>query len=114
MSPLILTNWFKSKTGFAVGVAMAFSGLGGIVMNPVGSVLIDQFGWRTAYLIFAGIGALCMLPFTAVVLERRPEDWANSRIRRKMMGYPLLTAGRKFQIVDDLPNWREGPFYGFS
>jgi MFS family permease len=74
MSPLILTNWFKSKTGFAVGMAMAFSGLGGIVMNPVGNMLIGQFGWRTTYLIFACIGAFCMIPFTAFVLERRPED----------------------------------------
>ena len=95
MSPLILTNWFKSKTGFAVGVAMAFSGLGGIVMNPVGSVLIDQFGWRTAYLIFAGIGALCMLPFTAFVLERRPEDMGEQPYSEENDGLPAADGGKK-------------------
>jgi hypothetical protein len=40
MSPLILTNWFKSKTGFAVGVAWHFPAWAGFVMNPVGSVLM--------------------------------------------------------------------------
>jgi hypothetical protein len=31
-----------------------------------------------------------------------------------MMVYPLLTTGRKFQSVDDLPNWLERPvFMGF-
>ncbi len=74
MSPVLLTNWFKARTGFAVGIAMACSGLGGIVMNPVGNALIESMGWRATYLIFAGIGAVCMLPFTAFALERCPQD----------------------------------------
>ena len=74
MSPILLTNWFKARTGFALGIAMAFSGLGGIVMNPVGNALIEAIGWRTTYMIFAGIGAVCILPFTVAVLERCPQD----------------------------------------
>ncbi|HRX59030.1 MAG TPA: MFS transporter [Eubacteriales bacterium] len=74
MSPILLTNWFFKRRGFAVGMAMAFAGLGGIVMNPLGNALIESLGWRAAYLIFAGIGAACILPFTLFVLKRRPED----------------------------------------
>jgi MFS family permease len=74
MSPILLTNWFTDRTGFAIGVAMAFSGLGGIVMNPVGNAIIQAFGWRIGYLAFAAIGAVFLLPFIAFVLERSPED----------------------------------------
>ncbi len=74
MSPILLTNWFSEKTGFAIGVAMAFSGLGGIVMNPVGNAIIQAFGWRVGYLAFAAIGAVFLLPSTLFVLERSPED----------------------------------------
>ncbi len=74
LSPILLTNWFYRKRGFAVGMAMAFSGLGGIVMNPLGNAMIAAQGWRSAYLLFAGIGAICILPFTLFVLQRRPED----------------------------------------
>ena len=74
MSPILLTNWFHKRRGFAVGMAMAFAGLGGIVMNPLGNALIESLGWRAAYLIFAGIGAVCILPVTLFVLKRCPGD----------------------------------------
>jgi len=73
LSPIILTNWFRDRTGFAVGTAMAFSGLGGMVMSPVGTWLIDAYGWRAAYLVFAAVGAVTMIP-AALMLVRAPED----------------------------------------
>lgn len=74
MSPIILSNWFKDKLGLAIGIAMAFSGLGGVVMNPIGTWFINTWGWRVAYLLMAIIGLTCILPFTLFVLKIKPQD----------------------------------------
>jgi MFS family permease len=70
----VLNNWFVKKRGFAVGLAMTFSGLGGAVMNPVLAWVIQSFGWRTAYLVNAGITGAIVLPFLIFVLRLRPSD----------------------------------------
>ena len=74
MPPIILNNWFVKKRGFAVGVAMTFSGLGGAVMNPVLAWIIHSFGWRTAYLANALLTGLIVLPFLIFVIRLKPSD----------------------------------------
>lgn len=74
LSPIVLSNWFHKKRGFAVGIAMSFSGVGGAVMNPFGTWLIDVLGWRWAYVILGGIALLCMLPFALTFLHYHPSE----------------------------------------
>ena len=74
MSPIILRNWFAKKSGFAVSIAMSFSGFGGIVINPMGNWLINLLGWRTAAVIIAVVGAALTLPFSLHILHIRPAD----------------------------------------
>lgn len=73
-APIILANWFYKRTGFAVGFAMAFSGLGGVVFNPIISYAVALWGWQTAYLVYAGLAALVTLPFLIFVMRYKPED----------------------------------------
>lgn len=71
---IILKRWFKEKYGMALGISTAFTGIGGMIMNPVGAHLIEACGWRTTALILAGISALCSLPFTLFVMKKCPEE----------------------------------------
>ncbi|MEG1873714.1 MAG: MFS transporter, partial [Ruthenibacterium sp.] len=73
-APIIIGNWFAKKSGLATGIAMACSGLGGAVMNPVGSYIIAHWGWRSAYLVLAGVCLLLVLPFTLFVVRFQPSD----------------------------------------
>lgn len=73
-APVILANWFYKRSGFAVGFAMAFSGLGGVIFNPLISAAIAAWGWQTAYLVYAGSAAVVSLPFLIFVLRFKPED----------------------------------------
>lgn len=73
-APLILSNWFKKRLGFAVGLAMAFSGLGGIVFNPLISAALASWGWQTAYLVYAGIAWIVSMPFLVFVIRFKPAD----------------------------------------
>ena len=73
-APYILGNWFKKKTGLAVGLSAAFSGLVGVVGNPVGNAVIQRLGWRYGSFIFGAVSLLMMLPVSVFLLRARPED----------------------------------------
>ena len=73
-TPILIGNWFQSHKGLALGVAMSFSGIGGAVLGPVFTLLIQGLGWREAYFVAAVVMALLVLPWTLFVFKLRPED----------------------------------------
>ena len=74
MPPIILSNWFVKKRGFAIGIAMMFSGLGGAIMNPALAWIIESFGWRVAYVANSLIAGAVVLPFFMFVILLKPSD----------------------------------------
>ncbi|SHN88271.1 MFS transporter [Desulfitobacterium chlororespirans] len=72
--PILINNWFKSKTGFALGLALAFSGVGGAIINPINQYFISNFGWRTGYIALALISLAVSLPFFLFVVRFKPSD----------------------------------------
>jgi len=72
--PVVLNNWFATKNGLVIGIAMAASGLAGAVFSPVLSSLIVSMGWRKTA-VFNGVSAflLIVLP-TLFLLVRTPEE----------------------------------------
>jgi MFS family permease len=72
--PIMLLNWFKKRTGLIMGIAMCFSGVGGIVLSTLYAMLISAFAWRTAYIIAGVILLVLTLPFTAFVFAMKPSD----------------------------------------
>lgn len=74
--PTLINAWCVKKVGFFVGLCMAFTGIGGVIFNPIGTALINSGaeGWRTAYLVFAAIILIGTLPFTLLVVRNKPAD----------------------------------------
>ena len=74
--PNLINAWFVKRVGFFVGLCMAFTGIGGVIFNPVGTALIagGTEGWRTAYLVFGVIILVGTLPFTLLVVRNTPAD----------------------------------------
>ncbi|WP_322155662.1 MFS transporter [Paratractidigestivibacter sp.] len=74
--PTLINAWCVKKVGFFIGLCMAFTGIGGVIFNPVGTALINSGaeGWRTAYLVFGIIVLVGTLPFTLLVVRSRPAD----------------------------------------
>lgn len=73
-APVLLTNWFHKKSGTAIGISAAFSGLVGMMGSSGLGAAIPVFGWRVCY---AATGLICIaliLPFSIFVLRYRPED----------------------------------------
>ena len=71
-TPILLGNWFHKKTGLVTGIATACSGIGGAIFAPTLTALIEQFGWRYAYIIAAVCVLIICLPFTTTVLHFNP------------------------------------------
>lgn len=74
LAPSIINRWFKAKTGLFLGITMAFSGIGSIALNPVGTMIIENYGWRSGYLVFGCVLLLLVLPFAAFGLKNHPSD----------------------------------------
>jgi MFS family permease len=74
--PTLLNRWFKKNVGFFLGLCMAFTGIGGVIFNPVGGAIIASGpeGWRTAYLVFGVLSLVIALPFTLFVVRDHPSD----------------------------------------
>ena len=72
--PLLINNWFYKKTGFALGIALAMSGIGGSVFAVLVGSIIENAGWRAGYMTIAGLVAVIVLPFSVFVLRLRPAD----------------------------------------
>lgn len=70
----VVTNWFKEKQGLAMAVAMAGSGVGGLIFSPLINTLILAFGWQITFFILAAIILVITLPFSIFVIRLSPEQ----------------------------------------
>lgn len=74
--PTLINAWCKVRVGFFVGLCMAFTGIGGVIFNPIGTAIIatSDEGWRLSYLAFGVIILIITLPFTLFIVRSKPED----------------------------------------
>jgi MFS family permease len=51
-------RWFVRRRGFASGLAVSGIGVGTLVMPPLATLLIEDLGWRGAYLALGGLAVV--------------------------------------------------------
>ena len=69
-----VAKWFVVKRGRAMAIAIAGAPLGTVIGIFVAQMLIDNVGWRGAWLVF-GVGVWgVMVPLFAIFMRRIPED----------------------------------------
>ena len=66
-------RWFARKRGLMVGIVSSGAGVGQLIVSPLASHLIIDFGWRTSYLIL-GITSLAAIVATAQIYKRDPSQ----------------------------------------
>ena len=71
--PILINMWFIEKKGFAMGIAMAFSGVAGMIGSIIVGYTIPLLGWRVSYLILAAIGLGIYVP-AMLFLVRTPQE----------------------------------------
>jgi MFS family permease len=63
-------GWFVHHRAVAVGLAVAGIGVGTMVLSPTSAALIDRYGWRDTYVVFAIAGTAVLL--VCIPLAARP------------------------------------------
>ncbi len=69
-----VARWFIKRRGMMSGIVKVGTGAGQFFVPLAATMLISEFGWRTAYLMVGGF-ALVVLVLLAQVLKRDPRDF---------------------------------------
>lgn len=72
----VLGKWFHTKYGFVIGLCFAMTGVGGVIFNLIGQVILgpDLTGWRSLYQIFGIVIFLTSVPWQLMFLKRTPQE----------------------------------------
>ena len=70
----LITNWFKKARGTAISIALAGSGIGGAIISPILTMVIQNMGWRPAFVIFGIVMIVVEVPVALFLMRPRPED----------------------------------------
>lgn len=71
---MLIANWFNRKRGIAMGTAFMGTSLGGMIMNPVNTYLLQTYGWRKSYVILGIAMTLVTVPVVLLVIRTRPSE----------------------------------------
>lgn len=71
---IIIKNWFIEKQGLAMSIALAGTGLGGMIMSPIINSMILTHGWRFAYQALAVLILVLVLPLALIFIKKKPQD----------------------------------------
>lgn len=69
-----LAKWFVDLRGRAVAWSAMGVSMAGVILTPLSAWLIDGWGWRNAWRVFAVLAATLVVPI-AFIMRRAPEDF---------------------------------------
>lgn len=72
-SASLIGNWFIKRRGFVYGIVMCCSGISASVFSPIINMIIQSYGWRTAYL-FVGIASFAVILPASLIMRKKPSD----------------------------------------
>jgi MFS family permease len=74
----LISRWFTTRRGLALGVMMCGTGTGGILWPVIGQGLIDRVGWRVSYALLGGAVLLIAVPVLLLFLKEPSQPEASS------------------------------------
>ena len=70
----VIIAWFAKRRGLALGISLAGFGVGATLIPSLAQFIIENWGWRVAYLVFAGLILLVSLPLTWLLMRETPRE----------------------------------------
>ncbi|MET0503098.1 MAG: MFS transporter [Candidatus Binatia bacterium] len=70
----LISFWFVRRRATAIGIASMGQGMGALIMVPLTQFLIDRIGWRSTFVVTAGLILIAIVPANALFQRRSPQD----------------------------------------
>ncbi|MCY4364021.1 MAG: MFS transporter [Gammaproteobacteria bacterium] len=74
----VLIAWFERRRGIALGISLAGFGVGAMLVPVVAQLMIENYGWRMAYIGFAAAVFVLALPMALFVMKETPEEMGSA------------------------------------
>lgn len=71
---VLVSNWFVRNRGTAIGIVLTGTSIGGVVIPPIATPVIEMFGWRTAMMSLSLMIWLILAPAIVLLVRSRPSD----------------------------------------
>ena len=68
----LLARWFVRRRTFVLGLVVAGSSLGGLILIPFSAYLVELFNWRVSWIALGAIVTVIALPLGITVLRNDP------------------------------------------
>ena len=69
----IINRWFTRNTALITSIVLGCSGLTGAILSPLVSAFLQRAGWRSGYLLCAGMIAILNIPALVLPFGLSPE-----------------------------------------
>ena len=79
-SVVLVSNWFPSRRGTALGILLTGTSVGGVVIPPIATPLIASYGWRTAMILVSLIVWLVLAPAIFFLVKDRPHESSSDEV----------------------------------
>lgn len=70
----LVTNWFNKRRGTALGIAATGISVSGVIMPFVSAAIIEAYGWRQGFLVYAFFTAFIVVPIVLRLVISSPEE----------------------------------------
>ena len=87
----LLSRWYQSRLGTAIGVVYAATGFGVLLAAPLAQVLISSYGWRDAYRVMGA--ALVLVAVATALLPLRRMSGGSQAWRERRAASEAATGG---------------------
>ena len=71
---VVIAHWFVKKRGRALSINGIWYYLSAILLPPLNALLIEKYGWRETWIIWAALVVGIMFPIALCFYRSKPED----------------------------------------
>jgi MFS family permease len=73
-SVVLVSNWFSRRRGTALGILLTGTSVGGVLIPPLATPLIERLGWRVAMAVLSLIIWLLLAPAIFFLVRSSPKE----------------------------------------
>ena len=103
----LLARWFNRRRTTTMGLIVAGSSVGGLILVPFSAYLLELTDWRMTWVALGGIVLVLATPLAFVLLRNDPEEMGLQPDGRAGSGDSGGASGERRRGLFEVDNWRD-------